>query len=73
MTKLPQVKARRVIKALQRAGFEIDRVSGSHYALVKESVTVIVPYHAARDIKAGTLRAIIERANLTVEEFIALL
>jgi HicA-like toxin of HicAB toxin-antitoxin system len=35
--------------------------------------TVSVPCHSARDLKPGTLRAIIRQAHLTVEEFTDLL
>jgi predicted RNA binding protein YcfA (HicA-like mRNA interferase family) len=34
---------------------------------------VTIPIHAGRDIKTGTLRAIVRQAGLTVEEFVALL
>jgi predicted RNA binding protein YcfA (HicA-like mRNA interferase family) len=35
--------------------------------------TVVVPCHSGRDLKPGTLRAIIRQADLTVEEFNELL
>ena len=69
---LPAVNGRRVIRALQRAGFVVDRIAGSHHLLVHQDdprLLVTVPMHAGRDIKAGTLRGIIRQAGLTVEEF----
>jgi predicted RNA binding protein YcfA (HicA-like mRNA interferase family) len=69
---LPTVKGREVVRALQRAGFFIDRVVGSHHMMVHRDDhrhTVTVPVHGARDIKTGTLRSIIRQAGLTVEEF----
>ena len=59
--RLPAVKPREVIAALQRAGFVIRRVTGSHYRLGMPgdpSRWVIVAYHN-RDIKTKTLRSII--------------
>ena len=37
MTKLPVVKAADCIRALQRAGFVIDRQKGSHVTLIRDS------------------------------------
>jgi predicted RNA binding protein YcfA (HicA-like mRNA interferase family) len=66
--KLPALKPKRVIKALERGGFHVHHTSGSHYILKKENLRVTVPYHN-KDLKPGTLRSIIEQAGLTVEEF----
>jgi predicted RNA binding protein YcfA (HicA-like mRNA interferase family) len=74
--KLPAVNARRVLRALRRAGFVVMRVSGSHYHLSRPedpSRAVIVPYHSSRDLKTATLHSIIEQSGVSIEEFIALL
>ena len=70
--KLPTLNPKRVIKVLERNGFSIHRISGSHYILKKERLRVTVPYHN-KDLKPGTLKSIIERAGFTVEEFLDLL
>ncbi len=70
--KLPALKPKQVIKALERHGFSIKRTSGSHYILKKEKLRVTVPYHS-KDLKPGTLKSIISEAGLTVEEFLDLL
>ena len=67
--KLPALKPRQVIKALERRGFYVKRTSGNHYILKKEKLRVVVPYHS-KDLKPGTLKSIIEEAGLTVEEFL---
>jgi predicted RNA binding protein YcfA (HicA-like mRNA interferase family) len=72
VSKLPAVKPSRVIKALQRHGYYIHHVRGSHYFLRKSDHNVVIPYHN-RDLKPGTLRSIIEQSGLTVEEFLDLL
>ena len=74
MTPLPTVTGRACIKALQRAGFTIDRQKGSHVTLIRDEprARVTVPNHR-KDLKRGTLRAIIRQAGLSVDEFIALL
>jgi predicted RNA binding protein YcfA (HicA-like mRNA interferase family) len=74
--RLPSLKAREVIRALQSAGFSIVRTTGSHYRLVHQSDPTrqtTVPVHKGKDIPRGTLRAIIDQAGLTVEEFLDLL
>jgi len=72
---LPAVTPRKLIAALERAGFVIERTSGSHYLLrhasdPTRSVTVV--YHAA-DLKPKTLRATLRQAGLSVEELSELL
>lgn len=37
MSRLPSVNAKAVIRALERAGFDIIRVSGSHYRMRHKS------------------------------------
>jgi predicted RNA binding protein YcfA (HicA-like mRNA interferase family) len=71
-TKLPAIKPKQAIKALERNGFYVHHVSGRHYILKKDSLRVTVPYHN-KDLKPGTLRSIIGQAGLTVEEFLELL
>lgn len=74
--RLPAVTARQALAALHRAGYEVKRISGSHYLLMHPAHperAVTVPFHGTRDLKAGTLRSIIRQAGLTVEAFRALL
>jgi predicted RNA binding protein YcfA (HicA-like mRNA interferase family) len=70
--KLPALRPKQVIRALERGGFYVHRTSGSHYILKKGKLRVTVPYHN-RDLKPGTLASIIEQAGLTVEELLDLL
>jgi hypothetical protein len=60
-------------RRLPRSNERVSGLTGSHYHLIPEGKTfpiVTVPFHA-RDLKPGTLRAIIRQANMTVEEFIS--
>lgn len=68
MTKLPRdLKPNKVIKALERAGFVIDHVTGSHYILKKGALRTSVPFHKV--VKTGTLRAILKQVEMSIEEF----
>jgi len=73
--RLPALTAREVIRALERAGFQETRTSGSHCRLVHTgdpARKVTIPIHSG-DLKRGTLRAIIAQAGFTVDEFLQLL
>jgi predicted RNA binding protein YcfA (HicA-like mRNA interferase family) len=73
--RLPVVRPKAVIRALERAGFFIHHTSGSHHILKHPEhpeLRVTVPFHN-RDLKRKTLASIIEQAGYTTEEFIGLL
>ena len=73
--KIPVIPAKKLIKALKRAGFVEDRQKGSHLTLVNSTTNKIltVPVHTGVDIGKGLLKQIINDAGLTVEEFIEFL
>ncbi len=75
MTRLPRVSGKAVLSALQRGGFALSHVRGSHSYLRKSGATalVVVPVHGHRDLPAGTLKAILRQAGLTAEELTDLL
>ena len=74
MSRLPSLRPKTVISALERAGFSTVRVRGSHYQLSNPSSgrRVTVPYHN-RDLTRATLASIINQSGLTAEEFLKLL
>ncbi len=73
MVPLPTVSGRAAVAAFKRAGFEVERQTGSHIILVKSGavLTLSVPNH--RELKPGTLRALIRKSGLSVTEFTELL
>ena len=76
MSKLPSVSGARVVRALQRGGFVIVRISGSHHRLVHiddPSRATTVPVHGAKTLRSGTMRNILRQTGLTIDELIALL
>lgn len=73
--KLPALTPRKVLQILTRAGFYVHHATGSHHILKhpeKPHLRVTLPWHN-RDLKHGTLRAIIEQAGYTTDEFAELL
>lgn len=74
MSKIPVVKPKKLIKVLQRTGFVIDRVSGSHYILydTRKTLRVSIPYHN-KPLKRKTLVSILRQADLSGEKLKELL
>jgi len=75
MPKLPRITAKKLLQALFRAGFFVHHQTGSHANLrhpVKIHLHVVVPRHSG-DLAPKTTKSIIVQAEMTVEEFIALL
>ncbi len=70
--KLPALKPKIVIRALERNGFYVHHTTGSHYILKKGNLRVTIAYHG-KDLKPRTVASMIEQAGLTVEEFLDLL
>jgi predicted RNA binding protein YcfA (HicA-like mRNA interferase family) len=70
---LPEVSGRQAVAAFERAGFTISRQRGSHIIMTRPGhpATLSIPDH--RRLKPGTLRALIRKAGLSVEEFLGLL
>lgn len=70
MSRVPVLRPRAVVKAFEKLGWEVVRQRGSHIILTKEGhiATLSVPNHS--EVARGTLRSLIARAGITVEEFL---
>ncbi|MGC1618681.1 MAG: type II toxin-antitoxin system HicA family toxin [Candidatus Acidiferrum sp.] len=70
MTRLPRLKGKEVVRALQRAGFRIDRTRGSHVFMehVDGRVTT-VPVHGGETLGPGLMRSILRDVDMTPEKF----
>jgi len=70
MPPVPLLKPSQVVKAFENLGWEVVRQKGSHIILTREGhiATLSVPKH--KEVARGTLRGLINRAGLTVEEFL---
>lgn len=60
---MPTMKDKDLLKLLERNGWQVIRINGSHYKMRKGNKTVIVPVHK-KDMKIGTLNAILRDAGL---------
>jgi predicted RNA binding protein YcfA (HicA-like mRNA interferase family) len=70
--KLPDLDAKQVVRALERAGFEKWRQRGSHLTLFRthDRRAVTVPIHFARSVPKGTLKAILRSSGLRPEDLL---
>ena len=68
MSKLPVVSGRKLIRALERVGFKIDRQRGSHVILFRADPPTVVTVPNHRELDRGTLRAILRQADLSPSE-----
>lgn len=70
MPPVPAVRGERVVKALERAGFKIARITGSHHIMRHaDGRGTTVPVHSGRDVAKGTLRGILDDVGLSADEF----
>ena len=71
MPAVPLLRPRDAIRAFERFGWQVARQKGSHIILTKVGhiATLSIPDH--REVARGTLRILISKAGLTVEEFVA--
>ncbi|MHA1131048.1 MAG: type II toxin-antitoxin system HicA family toxin [Candidatus Helarchaeota archaeon] len=72
MTKLPVISAKKLVKILAAIGYYVRGQKGSHIHLRHPILPPLtIPNH--KEIAKGTLRAILNQANLTIDEFLELL
>jgi predicted RNA binding protein YcfA (HicA-like mRNA interferase family) len=69
MPKLPSLSPQKVVAILEKKGFVLKRVTGSHYIFAHPETKrrVTVPYRS-RDVARGTHLQILEDAGIGKEE-----
>ena len=74
MTKLPSLEGEQVIKALNKAGFEVFRQKGSHvYLKHSDGRATVVPVHKGEAVGKGLLMKILKDVDIEKEDFIKLI
>ncbi|GAA3608735.1 hypothetical protein GCM10022223_25970 [Kineosporia mesophila] len=69
MPPLPSEPGARIVRALEREGFKVARIAGSHHIMRHpDGRGTTVPVHADRDLAKGTLRGILNNGGLTIDE-----
>lgn len=72
--KQPRISGKELIKALQKSGFAIARVKGSHHMLKHpDGRQTVVPVHSNETIGVGLLAKILRDCDLTRDQLRGLL
>lgn len=70
MKNLPVISGKKLIMALRKYGFFVERQKGSHvqlkYKTIEKTIKLTVPLHDP--LKKGTLNRILKDAGISVEE-----
>lgn len=70
MGNLPSISPKELLKILNKKGFYLDRVKGSHHILKHNNgARVVVPFHV-KYLPKGTLFAIMKQSGLTKEDLV---
>jgi predicted RNA binding protein YcfA (HicA-like mRNA interferase family) len=74
MTRLPRIKGKELIRALEGAGFVVNRTRGSHVFLKHvDGRATAVPVHSRETLGPGLLRSILRDVEMTAEQLTELL
>lgn len=74
MTKLPSLTGLEVVRALERVGFTVIRVKGSHHFLKHlNGKSTVVPVHAGETLGPGLMAKILRDCELSRDDFRELL
>lgn len=73
MPSLPVISGQQALRAFSKDGWVFVSQKGSHRKLIKDgfSARLIIPDHKTLD--RGTLRSLIRKSGLSIDEFIELL
>ncbi|MBD3239064.1 MAG: addiction module toxin, HicA family [Chitinivibrionales bacterium] len=59
------MNGKQLVKRLEKEGWTLARIAGSHHVMVKEGKrSVPVPVHGNRDIPKGLIRTILKQAEI---------
>jgi predicted RNA binding protein YcfA (HicA-like mRNA interferase family) len=60
LPELPKLTAREAEKLLFQAGFELNRLKGSHYIYKRDADRVVVPYHSAKILHPKIVKQVLD-------------
>jgi len=74
LSRLPRINGKDCIKALERAGFTVVRIRGSHHILQHpDGRKTVVPVHGSEELGPGLLRNILSSCGIGAVDFVRLL
>jgi predicted RNA binding protein YcfA (HicA-like mRNA interferase family) len=67
--KLPNLTGAELVRALQRAGFKLQHVRGSHHIMRHpDGRGASIPVHGSQSLKPGLIVGVLHRANMTADD-----
>jgi predicted RNA binding protein YcfA (HicA-like mRNA interferase family) len=68
MPKLPSITPKDIIRVLEKEGFVLDRIKGSHHIYYHPETRrrAVIPFHK-KDLPKGTLFEILKQAGISKE------
>jgi len=65
------LSGRQLVRLLEREGWVLKRIQGSHHILIKPGtkVTISVPVHGNKPLKVGLQKHLLKLANLAQDDF----
>jgi len=67
---MKSISGKKLAEILQRKGWQLVRIKGSHHRFKKGDASISIPVHSSRDLKIGILKSIMKQAELTEEDLI---
>ncbi|MBD2678807.1 MULTISPECIES: type II toxin-antitoxin system HicA family toxin [Nostoc] len=65
---MKSVSGKALCKIVERYGWNLKRITGSHHIYAKEGVILSIPVHGNRDLPIGTLKGLLKDAGLSEED-----
>ncbi len=69
MPKLPRPSGKEMVRFLEGRGLVVVRVAGSHYVMEGGGKRTVIPVHANKTMKIGTLRSVLRDIEISPAEF----
>jgi predicted RNA binding protein YcfA (HicA-like mRNA interferase family) len=65
-----QVSGRELARAVQKRGWSLARIKGSHHVFVKAGhrERIVIPIHGSQPLKIGLLKSLMKIADLNEED-----
>lgn len=74
MSRIPALRAREIVRALERLGFQVRRQRGSHIRLRhSDGRYASVPDHGSRELRREFILDILKQADVDISDFLAAL
>ncbi len=69
---MKSISGKELCKIVQKYGWLLKRIKGSHHIFEKTGLdtTLSIPVHGNKDLKIGTLKALLKQANLTENDLL---